>query len=210
MSRKKQKIYTFNILGQQLFSFEYRQIQCESSSEEKENLSEVLPSEDITKGEKVKPIFVINSLTLHECYRQLMTTEQENLHMITGSEIGSIRSLERIIPLSLSSQDLIGVTADNTSLANEMIRLYELGLKAYGFFHSHPGSGVNATYPSSTDRRTQTAMEESGGEIIGGIFSHDGYVRFYQNTDEPDVRVIGKQVQEIEKNVYFLEIKEGI
>lgn len=157
-----------------------------------------------------EPVYVINSLMLYDCFNILTQTESENLHAITGSVVGNVRSLERVVPLSLSTQNPVGAVADNESLVGQLIHLNDFGMRPLAYFHSHPGSSVSATCPSGTDRRTQSMMEQSGSDIIGGIFSRDGFIRFYANGFTPNVKVIGKKVRRIKKNVYKLEIEENL
>jgi hypothetical protein len=155
-------------------------------------------------------IFLANSLFLHECFAMLTRTEAEDVHAVTGSVIGNLRTLDRIIPLQLSLQCSVGAEAENSSLADAFIHLNDFGLLPLAYFHSHPGYGAQATQPSGTVRQTQATMEKSGSEIIGGIFSRDGFVRFYSNRKAPNVRVLGKRVKKVEQNVYKLEIEENI
>ncbi|HUT60686.1 MAG TPA: hypothetical protein VNA25_22805 [Phycisphaerae bacterium] len=156
------------------------------------------------------PLFVISSLLLHECFRTLTRTGDESLHALTGLVFRRTRVLERIVALRLRRQSVAGAEASNESLASELLRLYDFGMLPLAYFHSHPAYGPSATVPSSTDRQTQDAMEKSGSQILGGIFSRDGFVRFYANRAEPNVRVVGKRVREIERNVYHLETEEDL
>jgi hypothetical protein len=149
--------------------------------------------------------FVANSLFLYDCFKALTRTLDENLHAVTGSTVGNLRVLERIVPLQLSRQSVAGAEADDESLADQMINLYDFGLTPLAYFHSHPGLGTSATQPSNTDRETQAGMEKCGAKIIGGIFSRDGFIRFYANDFKPILRVGGNHVKEIEPNVYHLQ-----
>ena len=151
------------------------------------------------------PVFVISSLLLHDCFRVLTKTEDEDLHALTGLVFPRTRVLERIVPIRLSRQGVAGAEASNESLATELLRLSDFGMLPLAYFHSHPGYGPSATQPSGTDRQTQGAMEKSGSQILGGIFSRDRFVRFYANRMEPHVRVVGKRVKEVARNVYRLE-----
>lgn len=159
-------------------------------------------------GDGAVPVFVVSSLLLHDAYRLLTTTEDEDLHAVTGLVFPRTRVLERIIPLRLSSQSTVGAEAADDSLAAELIRLNEFGMRPLAYFHSHPGHGPSATEPSSTDRKTQAGMERAGGQIIGGIFSRDGFVRFYANRAEPHIKVLGKKTRRVERNVYHLEAED--
>jgi proteasome lid subunit RPN8/RPN11 len=210
MDKRFEKTYTFRVCGLTLVSFCYHWTWEQAVRETETTPVQIVPAKTDLKEKDGEPLFVVNSLMLHECFKQLMRTEEESLHAITGSVIGNIRSLERIIPLSLNRQSTAGASAENESLANEFIELYEFGLRPLAYFHSHPSCGIGATRPSSTDRQTQSTMEQSGSEIIGGIFSRDGFVRFYANKVKPNVRVLGKKVSNVEKNVYRLEIEENV
>ena len=210
MDKRFEKTYTFRVCGLRLVSFGYHGGWEQVVRETETTPVEIIPAKTDLREKDREPLFVINSLMLHDCFKQLMRTEEESLHAITGYIIGNIRSLERIISLSLRRQSVAGATAENQSVANEFIELYEFGLRPLAYFHSHPGCGVGATRPSGTDRQTQSTMEQSGGEIIGGIFSRDGFVRFYANKVKPNVRVLGKKVSNVEKNVYRLEIEENV
>ena len=156
------------------------------------------------------PVFVISSLLLYDCFNLLTKTGDESLHALTGLVFGRSRVLERIIPLRLSRQSVAGAEASNESLAMELLRLNDFGMLPLAYFHSHPGYGPSATEPSGTDRQTQDAMEKAGSQILGGIFSRDRFVRFYANRMEPHVRVVGKRVKEVAKNVYRLETEEDL
>jgi proteasome lid subunit RPN8/RPN11 len=153
---------------------------------------------------------VISSLLLHDCFRVLTKTEDEDLHALTGLVFPRTRVLERIVPIRLSRQGVAGAEASNESLATELLRLSDFGMLPLAYFHSHPGYGPSATQPSGTDRQTQGAMEKSGSQILGGIFSRDRFVRFYANRMEPHVRVVGKRVKEVARNVYRLETEEDL
>ena len=149
--------------------------------------------------------FLVNSLFLHECYTILTKSPVEHLHAVTGSVWNGVRTLDRVVPLRLSEQSVVGAKAEDQSLAEELIRLNRFGLLPLANFHSHPGRGVAATQPSATDRRTQAAFEKCGSQIIGLIFPRDGCLRFYANGAEPVVQVVGKRIREVEKNVFQLE-----
>ncbi len=210
MDRKIKSVFELKIFSLPLFSVcrykswykKHRKLQSASAQPEK--------NEKTSERKNTGSLFVINSLMLDKCFKLLTQTPAENLHVVTGSMIGSLRSLEQIIPLRLSVQSVTGASAEDQSLVEELLKLYEFGLRPLGYFHSHPGSGISATLPSNTDRNTQTCMERSGSDIIGAIFSRDGFVRFYANSRVPNVKVLGKRVRRIEKNVYKLEIEKDL
>lgn len=210
MVKNFEKNYVFRVLGLPLFSLGYRRVWQRIDPEAEPAPPAISTSDAVLEGGEQEPIFVINSLMLYRCFKVLTRTRDENLHAVTGSIFENVRYLERIIPLSLSMQSIGGAAAENESLANEFLFLNEFGLRPLAYFHSHPGRGIGGTHPSSTDKQTQSLMEQSGSEIIGGVFSRDGFIRFYANRGEPNVRVVGKRIKEVGKNVYRLEIEENL
>jgi len=210
MEKKYEKSYIFKILGIPMVSFGCRKDWKKSEARQEDAFTAVLPADTGVDDTGKEPVFVVNSLTLHESFRLLTETENENLFAITGSVMKNIRSLERIVPLDLSTESAGGAEADDTSVADAFLRLNSYGLRPLAYFHSHPGYGANATRPSVVDRRTQSLMEQSTNDIIGGIVSRDGYMRFFANDFEPNVKVVGKQVRRVDKNVYKLEIEEDL
>lgn len=208
MNTQNDSTFIIKVLGLEIFRYE--KIWRQPPVAPELTKPGVRPGDVVPAGEAVKPTFVISSLLLHDCFHLLTKTPDEGLHAIAGYGVGNTRTLERVIPVRLSRQSVAGAAAENGSLANELIRIHEFGLLPQAYFHSHPGHGVSATHPSNTDRQTQATMERSGSGIIGGIFSRDGFVRFYANKGEPNIRVVGKRVREIRKNVYQLEVKENL
>jgi len=205
MTRLRERKIGLSVLGRELLAIRLRRIW--DSSVKPDATSPAVPRSvpRVLVPRDGAPVFVISGLLLHDCFRLLTRTGDENLHALTGMVFGRTRVLERIVPLRLSRQGVAGAEASNESLATELMRLHDFGMLPLAYFHSHPGFGPGATCPSSTDRQTQDAMEKSGGHILGGIFSRDRFVRFYANRMEPHVRVVGKRVKEVEKNVYRLE-----
>ena len=200
---------SLRLFGRDFISFTWRRTRQEEPvpprpEQEPRTVLHCLPGSD------PRPEFVVNSLLLHDSYRLLMKTETESLHAVTGSVIGNMRTLERIVPLRLSRQSVAGATTDDDSIAEELIRLNDFGLLPLAYFHSHPGRGASATHPSRTDRDTQAALEKSGADVLSAIFSRDAVVRFFTNKGEPNIRVLGKRVQGIDRCVYQLVPEEDV
>lgn len=214
MNRRIEKRYSVQIFGMSLFSVDSQEIQCETVPKTDVELQSFSPVGGPVETEQAEalagPSFVVNTLMLQDCFELLTQTEDENMVAVTGSCFDNVKCLERVVPVSLSAQSAVGVEAENESLADNLLRLNEFGLTPVGYFHSHPGFGIDATHPSGTDRQTQSLIEQSGSEILGAIFSRDKYVRFYCNSGDPNVRVIGKRIKEVEKNVYRLEAEEDV
>lgn len=210
MNERAEKKLVVRVFGLSLFSLDSERVRRKEPPKTEVRQPETPPADKAIEGKREKPLFVINSMMLYDCFERLTRTKEEDLMVVTGSCVDHIRSLERIVPVSLSRQSVVGAKADDQSLADGLINLCEFGLRPLAYLHSHPGFGIEATHPSGTDRDTQSVVEQSGSEIIGGIFSQDRFVRFYANGGEPDVKVFGKRVTEVEKNVYRLEAEKDV
>jgi len=210
MARLRERRIGVSVLGRELLAIRLQRI-LHSTPEPGATLPAVPRAVPrvLVPGDGV-PVFVISSLLLHDCFKLLTKTGDESLHALTGLVFSQTRVLERIIPLRLSRQSVAGAEAANESLATELLRLNDFGMLPLAYFHSHPGYGTSATQPSGTDRQTQDVMEKAGSQLLGGIFSRDRFVRFYANRMEPHVRVMGKRVKEVGKNVYRLETEEDL
>jgi len=194
----RERSFAITLFGRRFLAFRSRR---ESGLQDPAPTGETV--HDVSPADR-DPLFVVSSLLLHDCHQQLTQTEAESLHVVTGPVVGRTRFLERIVPLELGVQSITGAEADAASSAEQFIGLYEFGLFPLAYFHSHPGSGPSATLPSPKDRDTQSRLESSKSAIIGAIFSRDGYVRFYANQWQPQVRVIGERAKELDTNVYQL------
>jgi len=106
----------------------------------------------------------------------------ERLHLVSGtvSEDG-VRVLSRIVPVDTDQASAAYVRADARSTHNKIVELVERdGHQLMGMWHSHIMHGANSTRPSGVDLANQQRFVEIGwDEVIGGIFSLDGYVRLF-------------------------------
>jgi hypothetical protein len=65
----------------------------------------------------------------------------------------------------------------------------------HGLFHSHRGTGIKTSRPSSIDLNTQSRYEEGGYQMIGAVFTDDGFVRFFSHQLPFEIHVYGKGVE---------------
>lgn len=197
--------FSLTVFGRDIFGFH---LQRESFAEAptKAAIEELLATPAPEKPESGETVYIVSSLLLHECFKELTKTPDEDLHVLTGVIEGGRRYLQNIVRLELSHQSAAGAEAGIDSLASQLMRLHDFGLLPLAYFHSHPGKGMASTSPSGTDRATQEKLEKSG-PMLGGIFSRDGFVRFFDNDSEPTVRVIGNRIKETSDNVYKLQMQ---
>jgi hypothetical protein len=128
----------------------------------------------------------------------------ERFHYVTGVQIDERTfSMNHIIPVNYAKQSAVYLSVENSSNIDQLARLDSWGVSLVAHFHSHPGNGPEAIFPSGIDRRFQERLECGGHIAVGGIFSQDGYVRFFAGDDlRFQIVVFGNHIKEISKNVF--------
>jgi len=76
----------------------------------------------------------------------------------------------------------------------------DFGHYVLAVFHSHTSKGISSTTPSSIDYQFLRRMAQIGCCCLGGIFSLDGYVRFFKENERFDIDVYGKGTEKISDN----------
>jgi len=148
--------------------------------------------------------FLVSSLFLWECFRELTADSREQFFFITGSEIDGILTLDQKCGFEHVVRTVIGVEGEFKSTHALLCKLERFGHRLLGHFHSHPGNGTGSTVPSPTDRGFQERLERGGYPTVAAIFSRDGYVRFFRLDHNFELHVHGKGVEEVEPNVFRL------
>jgi len=131
----KSKSKCFKVFGIQLFSSNsliksyIRELINKEQSPKKYHIPLKKQKEQSVKPKK--PIFIINSLKLYHCYKELIKANdpREDLYLVTGSVFQNINSIDNIVKLKLSVQEITGAKACNDSLLDNLIKLYEFGEK---------------------------------------------------------------------------------
>lgn len=117
--------------------------------------------------------------------------------------------ITEFVGVEFSAQSSSFLKVSDASNIRALEWLDDWGLALGCHFHSHPGFGAGATRPSATDRRFQERLERGGHVAVGGIFSRDGYLRFFGGEERGFVvDVQGRHIREIEEHVYKLEMGE--
>jgi hypothetical protein len=121
----------------------------------------------------------------------------ERLHLVSGtvSEDG-VRVLSRMVQVDTDKASAAYVRADAQSTHNTIVELVERdGHQLMGMWHSHIMHGANSTRPSGVDLANQQRFVEIGwDEVIGGIFSLDGYVRLFSTAHDFSLSLYGNGV----------------
>lgn len=133
-------------------------------------------------------------------------TEAEGLNFVAGMPFGNdIYFASSIITTPYATRSVAGASATIPAILRLTERMHDLGHSLILMMHSHPGSGIDANHPSPTDLDTQRRFEQIWN-MIGAIFSRDGYLRFFSYNLPFNVVIKGKGMERIEKNVYRLDV----
>ena len=148
-----------------------------------------------------KLIFAIGTKFLYECYKYLTSMgKNEVFHYVTGMRLGNVLTLDNMQKVELKEQSYCGAVTEEQSTAEAIINIDKFGHHLHATFHSHP---AGMTGPSSTDLADLRELIRGGYKIIGGIFTMDGFLRFYSLIPF-ELIIYGKGVEKINENFYKL------
>jgi hypothetical protein len=140
--------------------------------------------------------FQASSLFLRDCHHQLTSDPNghERLDFVTGTISQGVRILSRVLTLDTEKASAAYVRANPQTTHAAIVQLVERdGHQPLGMWHSHIMCGANSTRPSSVDLANQDRFCAIGwDEVIGGIFSLDGYFRAYSTAHDFAFEVYGK------------------
>lgn len=153
-------------------------------------------------------VFAFSSAMLQESFRRCVEMPEEGMHFIAGIEVEGILVGTQIVPFPYEFRSFVGAAGVHEATHKICIEAHESGQKIIAIAHSHPGSGIGANYPSGIDRKTQSLWEH-GRSIVGGIFSRDGYLRWYSNNVAFEINVMGNQIKRIDRDVWKLETENA-
>jgi proteasome lid subunit RPN8/RPN11 len=143
-------------------------------------------------------------LTLIETSAFCCADEDEGVCVVAGCDVGDLRIGTNVIPIVCDHRSVIHASASRNEIARVALELAVSGLSIVAVIHSHPGFGRDANHPSGDDLRTQMNWE-ANTKMVSGIWSRDGYLRFFAAVKPLDVVVVGSNVQEIEPGHFLFE-----
>jgi hypothetical protein len=173
----------------------------------REALVNVLSSIGAMRREEIDLIshknkYQISSLFMVDCCKYLTSNSNlcERLHFVTGTITDDgTKVLSRMEKVKLESQSPVYVQADRGDSHKKIVNISEeFGHLLLGMFHSHTSNGASSTAPSSIDIQNLKRKDKIGISCIGGIFSFDGYVRFF-SLKPFEIKIYGKGVKEIQR-----------
>jgi proteasome lid subunit RPN8/RPN11 len=148
--------------------------------------------------------FLVSSVFLQQCFKELTADSKEQLFFITGPEAGGLLVLDQKCGFDHVSRTPVGVEGETRSTHSLLCKLEKLGHRLLAHFHSHPGHGIGSTVPSLTDRNFQERLERGGYPAVAAVFSRDGFIRFFRLDHKFEVQIYGEGVEEVEPNVFHL------
>ncbi len=159
--------------------------------------------------------FQASSLFLRDCHKQLTSDPNgnERLHLVSGTvSDDGVRVLGRIVDVAMDKASPAYVRADPHNTHKTLVQLVEHdGHELFAMFHSHIMHGAPSTRPSGVDIANQARFCAGGwDEVIGGIFSLDGYLRLFSTAHDFTVAVYGKGADIISKSPRETIIKLAI
>jgi proteasome lid subunit RPN8/RPN11 len=152
------------------------------------------------------PEYIVSSLFLVQSHRVLASCPDENMLIATGKDFGPVKIIDTQVSVEVSEQSKVFVRADSDSLGKALCSLDDYGHKLLAWFHSHPGTGPASVNPSATDLDTQNRLERGGYPVVGGIFSRDGYIRFFSIKNRfSSIRIYGKLVEKKDETTFYIK-----
>lgn len=193
--------------------------QIDHTKSEAENFDQSAARE--TGPSKFRPTkFLIDSLLLEKsfqfvCPTRMQSSEEtngfkESFHYATGIRVDDRTfAVTQIVPVRYARQAAGGVLVANDSNITALADLDRMGLPLIMHFHSHPGFGRESNRPSMIDRKFQERLERGGHLAVGGIFSRDGYVRWFAgDLDRFVIEVQGNNVKKVGDNEFKIELDD--
>lgn len=146
---------------------------------------------------------LVSSWTLLESFRVCTETPDEGMHFVVGAEVDGVWVGTNIVKFPYAERSPVGAAGDPRATHGAVIEAAESGHRILLIAHSHPGSGPNANFPSSTDLRTHRLWEQ-GTPLAGAIWSRDGYVRFFTAGRAVSVGVLGTHLEQVDGQLWKL------
>lgn len=148
--------------------------------------------------------FLFSSWTLLETFHHCCADDNEGLCVVAGCDVMHVRAGTHVIPLECEERNPVFAQAMQDEISQVAFEIANAGHRMVAIIHSHPGTGPQANHHSATDARTQRAWEATT-KIVSGIWSRDGYLRFFTVEKPYEVVVVGTGVEQVEPAFFRFE-----
>jgi hypothetical protein len=139
---------------------------------------------------------VVSSIFLRGLQRALTPTVNEEFMYFTGVSVGGAHVPVARLTMTYRSVSAAGVDVEPLSNVRVLRLMERHGHRLLGTAHPHPGAGWRSVTPSDIDYRTHRRFELAGYELVGFIFSRDGWLRAFSWRQEFDVKVHGHGIEQ--------------
>lgn len=178
-----------------------------------EKLASVVEKIDLLNGvmsheTMARQCFVFSSWMLQESFRICTSSREEGLHFILGVDVDGVSIGTRLATFPYAHRSISGATGDRLATHRVCIETHEAGHRIMAMVHSHPGTGPHATHHSMIDHATHHQWE-STTRMIGGVWSRDGYLRWFSTSLEFKADVIGTHMEQLNEDLWKLHPEEG-
>jgi hypothetical protein len=141
----------------------------------------------------------VSSLFLRDAHRYLTSDPQgrERLALISGTiSDDGVRVMSRMLSVDMDEASPAYVRAAPKETHKAIVQLVERdGHPLHAMWHSHIMRGAASTRPSGIDIANQDRFCAMGwDEVLGGIFSLDGFVRMFSTARDFSISVYGNGV----------------
>jgi len=112
--------------------------------------------------------------------------------------------LSRLIRPELDKSEPGYASVNDISSLHKLEDLERHGSLLCAYLHMHPGRGSGSALPSSVDVACQRRLEKGRYPVIGGIYSRNGYLKFFSDQNPFEVSISGKGVEHVRKDLFKL------
>ena len=164
-----------------------------------EVVEKLLPKNTLKKPQE----FVFSSVMLAESFSYCTERPEEGMQFVCGVDVDNLLLATKVMNVEYSARSVVYACGEDVATQRMTIDAHETGHLIIGLLHSHPGHGQDANYSSSIDRATQRRWE-NGRRFISGIWSRDGYLRFFSRRLPFTVRIVGNNIEQISDTLFKL------
>lgn len=163
--------------------------------------------------------YVTSSLFLMKAWKYLTSDPEkhERMLLITGAVApDGTNILSDMQFATLAKKSATYVMADPHLTAIQLHRLVEInGHQLHAMWHSHIMRGQASSQPSETDLKHQQRLVQIGmTKTLGGIFTIDGYCRFFSTAIDFELTLYGEHVTMLDDQprdkVFKLNVTEEV
>lgn len=165
---------------------------------ERRHLAALLPH-----GCSAAASFVFSSWLLRDSFRICTATADEGMHFAVGIKVEGLMVGVAIAQFSYAERSPVRAAGAHRDTHALTIDASESGHRIVGIFHSHPGHGPHANFPSGTDLTTHELWERAS-PLVGGIWSRSGHLRFFSAGRPFTIRVAGTHMEQIDAHQWKL------